>query len=155
MQVTMHLRVDATSFFDVLKQSILADMQEARGKKAKASNVHTGYSYKRYLKGKRDPEHAATLRITSWDPPHTYASTVSNAGGVITMSYEVVPCEGGGIDVTYTETFEGASASQNVFQRAIGFLKQLPAKSRIKNTLQDIEGQILAEQYDEEDETGI
>lgn len=150
MQVTVHLKCDAEGFFEQIRLSVLSDIQEARGKKAKASNVHAGYSFKRYLKGKRDPDHAAQVHITAWDPPRRYACTVTTAGGVTTISYDGEPTEDGGVDVTYTEEFEGSSTSQNVLQRAIGAVKQVPARSGVKNQLHALEGRALAAGYDVE-----
>lgn len=147
MQLTEHLAVDSTSFFKVVKQSILDDIENARGKKAKASNVHAGYSYKKYLRGKVDPEHAAQVHITEWDPPHVYSSRITSQAGETTLRYVVEECEDGGIDVTYTEEFEGASASQNAVQKALGAVKQLPAKSKVKRGLHAMESQILADRY--------
>lgn len=153
MQVTEYLEVDAKSFFDYLKESIMSDIEESRGKKAKASNVHKGYSYKRYLKDKHDDAHAVTVRITDWNPPHTYSTTITNKNGVTTMSYLVEEVERGGIYVTYTETFEnGASASMNAVQKVVGAFKQVSGKNKIRNTLHDIESYIKAESYAEEDD---
>ena len=149
MQVTVHLKIDEESFFAEIKKSILADIGEARGKKAKASNVHAGYSFKRYLKGKRDEDHAAQVRIVTWDPPRVYQSTVTTISGVTTLTYQAEPSEGGGIDVTDSEEFEGFSATQNALQKGIGAVKQIGARSGIKNQLHAIEGRVLAEQYAE------
>lgn len=155
MKVTVHLDIDAKSLFKVLKEMLLADISEARGKKAKPSNVHEGYSYKKYLRGKGDPQHAATVRIEAFDVPRTYRSTVTTAQGVNTLCYEVVPAEGGGIDVTYEETFEGASASASFMQKTIGALRSGSSKSRIKSQLHAIEAQVRADRFVEEAEEEI
>lgn len=147
MQVTEHLSIDGEAFFGEVKKSILADIEEVRGKKAKASNVHAGYSYKRYLRGKRDEDHACQVRIVVWDPPREYRSTVTAQGGVTTISYVAEPTEDGGIDVTYTEEYEGGSAAQNIIQKGIGAVKQFPAKSGIKKQLRSIEARVVAENY--------
>lgn len=155
MEMTVHLRVDADSFFREIKKMLLEEIEDARGKKAKPSNVHKGYSYKRYRDGREDPEHALQVNIAEWDPPHAYCSEVISQAGVSTMRYEAVPCEDGGIDVTYTEEFEGDSASDTVIQSLNKAVKWLPGKHRVKKLLRQIEAEILADQYSDECAAGL
>lgn len=147
MQVVEHLNVDADSLFRLIKESILTDIEEAHGRKAKASNVHTGYSYKKYLKGKRDADHAVQVRITAWRPPTTYSCSIEGASGTTTISYDVVPGGDGGIDVTYTEEFEGAGATEGVVSKATGALRASSGKRKIRRQLHNMEESILADRY--------
>lgn len=147
MQVTVHLNVDGESLFKEIKKSVLEEIEHARGKKAKESNVHAGYSFKKYLRDKHDAGHAAQVTIKEWDPPRIYSSSITTMDGTTVISYEAIPAEGGGIDVTYTEVFEGVGAVENVSQKTLGAIKTHSAKRKIERQLHNMEATILADQY--------
>lgn len=148
MRITEHLNVTAEEFFAVVDEALLGDIAAARGKKAKRSNLHEGYTYKKFLRGKADPAHAATVRIVTYDRPHSYRSSVTTGQGTSLMGYDVTP-SGEGIDVTYVEEFEGATGFKAVLSKAIGGFQSIGARGRIKSQLQAMEGRILADRYPE------
>ena len=148
MKVTEHIKVTPEEFFDFVDKSLLADISAARGKKAKPSNLHEGYSYKKFLRGKADPAHAATVRIVTYDRPRSYRSAVSTAQGTSTMGYDVEP-SGDGIDVTYVEEFEANGGIRALLSRVAGLVQGLGARGRVKSQLRTLEGSILANRYPE------
>ena len=148
MRITEHIKVTPEEFFDFVDKSLLADITAARGKKAKPSNLHEGYTYKKFLRGKADAAHAATVRIVTYDRLHAYRSAVSTAQGTSTMGYDVEP-SGDGIDVTYVEDFEATGGVRAVFARAAGLVQSLGARGRVKSQLQALERSILADRYSE------
>ena len=148
MRVTEHLKITAEEFFAIVDEALLADISNARGKKAKPSNLHEGYTYKKFLRGKSDPAHAATVRISSYDRPRSYRSTVTAAQGESVMGYDVEPA-GDGIDVTYVEDFHGTGGIQSLLSRLMAPLQSLGAKGRVKSQLHAMEGKVLAERYPE------
>lgn len=151
MRITEHLKITAEEFFDIVDEALLSDIASARGKKAKPSNLHEGYTYKKHLRGKGDDAHAATVRIVSYDRPRCYRSTVTTQQGVSTMGYDVVPT-GDGVDVTYVEEFEGASGFKSALSRVVAPLQGLAGRGRIKSQMHAMEGRILAERYPEPEE---
>ena len=148
MKVSEHLKVTPEEFFAVVDEALLADIASARDKKAKASHLHEGYTYKKYLRGKADAAHAATVRIVSYDRPRSYRSTVTTQQGVTTMGYDVEPA-GDGIDVTYVEEFRGTGGFKAILSNMVAPLQSLNGSSRIKSQLKAIEGRILADAYPE------
>ena len=149
MRITEHLGITPEQFFDVMDRALLADIAEARGKKkAKPSNLHEGFSYRKHLRGKEGDAYAATVRIVAYDRPRAYRSTVTTSQGVNTMSYEVEPCADGGIDVTYEETFEADGA----LARVLGALRGAANRGRVKSRLHAMEVQVRAARLAEGEE---
>lgn len=150
MRITGHLNVTAEEFFAKVDEALLADVAAARGKKAKPSNLHEGYTYKKFLRGKADPAHAATVRIVTYDRPHAYRSSITTAQGESLMGYDVAPA-GEGIDVTYVEEFKGAGGFKALLSHVVAPFQALSARGRVKSQLQAMEGRIIAERYPDPD----
>lgn len=151
MKITEHIKATPEEFFDFVDKSLLADIAAARGKKAKPSNLHEGYTYKKFLRGKADAAHAATVRIVTYDRLHSYRSSVTTGQGTSLMGYDIEP-SGDGIDVTYVEDFEANGGIRALFSRVAGFFQGLSARSRVKAQLQALEGSIIANRYPEPEE---
>ena len=155
MRVTEHLKITAEEFFAIVDEALLADISNARGKAAKPSNLHEGYTYKKFLRGKSDAAHAATVRISTYDRPRSYRSTVTAPHGESVMGYDVEPA-GDGIDVTYVEDFQSQGGIQALLSAMMTPIQSFGAKGRIKSQLHAMEGKVLAERYQAPDdaETG-
>ena len=150
MRITGHLNVTAEEFFAKVDEALLTDIATARGKKAKPSNLHEGFTYKKFLRGKADPVHAATVRIVAYDRPLTYRSSITTEQGESLMGYDVVS-SGEGIDVTYVEEFKAAGGLKSLFARVVAPFQALGARGRVRSQLQAMEGRIIADRYPDPD----
>lgn len=138
MEITRILDVSMDEMDTFIKEMVLQDIYHATGKKVKASEVGTGYKYRKKLKGRMGKEGTVATRIDELKCGSYCASFVS-AQGKNYLSYQYEPIEDGKISLRYEENYEGESKSKELNFQLMSVLYKRSNKKRINRTLTYIE----------------
>ncbi len=150
MEITETLNVDAESLFDVIVKSYAADAGKARNKKVPISKIKKGFTFHKNVKGT-----PATCKVTEFEPPNIFTSTIETSQGKIRMSYLLAPLEGGKVEVTYMETNRSANTAAAVRSRISEVLGRGHGRRSTKRRLHQMEGYIIAQTFGENGEEDL
>ena len=136
MELTMKLNATPDEFFERIEKSILADIRLSTGKSIAPEKLN-GHKYKKVTAGKHPLE--MKVKIKAYRRPERYEVRFTSARGVNAMSYRVKPLPGDAMEVTYSETFDGAQPQRGIFAVLNDKLYDFRVKRHAKSLLKSIE----------------
>lgn len=150
MEIKVNLQVSAEEFFDIISESIVAEIHAATGKNVRAKNLKKGFSYTRKLSKRRSYQ----VTITDYRYPLCYSAKIESVGGVNTLSYRIEPAADDTIDVIYEEHVMDLNGGNKEKGLNSAWAK-VKGTRKIKNQLKSIEQFILSnrDEGDADEET--
>lgn len=115
MEITRTLGISAEEFFDQIEATIIADIEEATGKKVPRAKLN-GYKYKKRARGGGKGGTPMGVKIKRYRYPEVYEVRFSYASGTSTACYRVAEAGEDTVTIEYTETFEAqGKADKGIF----------------------------------------
>lgn len=143
IEVRERLRVSANKFFNQIIESVCYDIEKSTGKKLGASNLKSGYKYKKTMKNKLGRKGSVEVVICDFKIPISYSAKFKSVNGINKISYKIDKINDDEIDVIYKEEFEGNSKSVDVNFKFVGFFYKRSAKKRARKMLKSLESYLL------------
>lgn len=145
MVVSMELEVTAEELFNLVLDSVVADVSASTGKKPENVNLRQGFSYKKDLTTRGGRRESAKVVLEQLEPPFAYIARIESKRGTYRMSYKIAELGEGRVSVTYEETHEDPDARPFDVAAKFGkFLFERSARTRARNTLRQM-GQYIEE----------
>lgn len=137
MELVEHMDVTCEEFFDILEENVLADVENATGKRMNPDHLQ-GHRYsKKVASGRKGVE--MKVKIKHFRRPAVYEARFSYNTGTNTIRYELAPAEDGGCDITYTEDFVSSTPEKGLMYKLARANYDRKLRSRAKQTLSAIE----------------
>lgn len=139
MEITRTLGISAEELFDQIEQAIIADIEDATGKRVPRAKL-SGYRYKKRARGGGKNGTPVGVKIKRYRYPEVYEVRFSYALGTSTTCYRVSEAGEDTVAIEYTETFEPqGKADKGIFGGINRAVYELRLRRHAVQTLKAIE----------------
>lgn len=164
MQLVKTLKVSPDEIFDAIAESVIADVEQATGKRISEKKIN-GFKYTKLVGSDKRGQVKMRVKVLAYQRPEFYHARFAYDDAIDELSYTVEPAEDGSVQLTYTEEikpthpqnslrakFNLAIYEQRVRRRAHQAVRQLERsimdRRKLNNPLLD---ELEAEQTDDAD----
>lgn len=138
MEINEKLYVKAEDFFEQLAESIAYDITTSTGKKVRPKAISKGYSYSKKMKNKMGKNGEVKVTITDFEAPKIYAAKFESVQGTNYLSYSIENF-GDSIGVTYSEGFDGKTASKSLNYKLMSFFYNRKSRKKASKLMRAME----------------
>ena len=102
MQLVKTLKVTGDEIFDAIAESVIADVEQATGKRISEKKIN-GYKYTKLVGSDKRGQVKMRVKVVAFQRPDFYRARFAYDDAIDELSYAVEPAEDGSVQLTYTE----------------------------------------------------